>query len=160
MFGIFKKNSIQHPILGDIKYSFGKWVGKNAKLFETNSVEIRIPGNKQGPSSESINSLFELAEIYPSLKSEIANTLFNEHYIHGKAAFDAGEFEDAAEDFPDIESPNEIWENVSLVRVLVEPFGKKNQIEIAYQTEWDFEHTLGFIIEQNKIASFCGSVGP
>lgn len=160
MFGLFKKTSMQHPVLGEIVYSFGYWKGNTAKLFESNTVEIRVPGEKSGPSAEAINSLLDLMNCYSSIKNEIANTLYNEHYVHGRAAFDAGEFENEMADYPIIESPAGIFGNISVVRVWVNPNGKKGSIEIAYETEWDIEHILGFTFENNRVIDFCASVGP
>jgi len=158
--GLLSKSSKQHPILGDITYSFGKWKGNSANLFGYDSVEIRIPGDKNGPSEQSLSQLFELKKQYPLIKNELAQTLFDDHYIHGKDAFDSGEFEDLMEDYPDIKEPSGIWEYVAMVRVWVDSYGNKGQIELAFGTEWDIEHTLGFVIEGGKVIEFCSSVGP
>ncbi len=160
MFSLFKKTSMQHQILGEITYGFGCWKGNTAKLFESDAVEVLIPGEKSGPSAEAISSLLDLMSCYSSIKNELANTLYKEHYVHGRAAFDAGEFGNEMVDYPIIESPDGIWGNISVIRVWVNSYGKKDQIEIAYGAEWDLEHTLGFIFENNKIINFCASVGP
>ena len=160
LFGLFGKNTIHDPWLGEISHGFGKWKGNAAKIFDAESVEIRIPGDKNGPSSDAINNLKKLEGCYPSMKGELAKTLFEEHYKPGKEAFDSGEFGDLIDEYPIIESPEAIWPFVGVVRVWVNSYGNKGKIEIAYETEWDIEHTLGFVFENCKVIEFCGSVGP
>ncbi|MFH2045296.1 MAG: hypothetical protein ABIK92_09130 [Pseudomonadota bacterium] len=125
LFGLFNKNTILHPVFGEISHSFGKWKGNFGKLFGAESVEIRIPGDKNGPSLDSIQNLKKLEEFYPSIKNELARILFKENYSPYKEAFDIGEFCDLMEECPNIESPKAIWPFVSVVRVWVDSYGKK-----------------------------------
>lgn len=160
IFDLFSKKVIAHPKYGELQYGFGTWKGHNAKLFGEQAVEIRIPGDKSGPSATSIEELKKLEDRYQAIKAELATTLYQEHYINGKDAYESGELVELMEEYPTIESPEDIWDFASLVRVWVQPYGNKGQIELAYGTEWDIEHTLGFTLEGGNVVEFSGSVGP
>ena len=51
-----------------------------------------------------------------------------------------------------------MWGQISLVRVLIEPLGGVDTVEIAYRTNWDTEHTLGARFQGWALVELNGSV--
>ena len=54
--------------------------------------------------------------------------------------------------------PEQVWGHISLVRVLIEPLGGVDTVEIAYRTDWDTEHTLGARFQGWALIELNGSV--
>lgn len=159
LLSIFKKQTINHDKFGQLSYGFGKWKGKSAKLLQHEAVILIIPGDKTGPSAVAIKQLEQLEQNYSDMMEKLASTLYEEHYMAGKEAFDSGELEGLVEDYPTIDSPADIWPFVKVARVWVDAYGKHGQIEVAFLVDWDEEHSLGFTFEDCKVVDFCGSVG-
>ena len=54
--------------------------------------------------------------------------------------------------------PEQVWGQVSPVRVLIERLGGVDTVEIAYRTAWDTEHTLGARFQGWALMELNGSV--
>ena len=62
------------------------------------------------------------------------------------------------EEVPRLNRPAEVWEHISLVRVLIEPLDGVDTVEIAYRTDWDTEHTVGARFQRWALVELNGSV--
>ena len=158
---LFNKPKISHPILGEIVLKRNHWDGTQLKIFGSDSVRVRVPGNADGPSNEAVAAIERVGDPSCSLMQECAKKLYDEHYINGRQAADAGEFDDM-EEYPDIASSEQIWDFAKVVSVVADPYstGEVTQIQIGVAAAWDVDHDLGIILQDGTITEFNGSIPP
>jgi hypothetical protein len=100
-----------------------------------------------------------LSKRYDGLKKEIEKSLY-EHLEPYRDAIEEGtESTPHNAEFLGVKTPAGVWPFVKPVRITVEDTGSK-RLEVAYETAWDEEHTVGATIENWKVTNFSGSVGP
>jgi hypothetical protein len=113
---------------------------------------LRIPGNSQGIAPDARQLLESLESRYAVIKAQ-ALPRFHEHYEPYAEALD--ELEDLVRS---VRTPEDLWSHVKLVRVWVGAYGKPGEVELAYRTAWDCEHTVGVTVSDSCVIDFCGSV--
>lgn len=160
MFSLFKKTSLIHPLLGQINYARDTWQGNSAHIFACENLAIKLPGTKDGPDTAALQALLSLQSSYATQQIQLAEILFHQHYAHGKAAYDAGEFVEAGADYPEIKTADEIWSYLHLLSVRISQEKNDYRIELIFSADWDIEHQLGFSFVNNSLQEFCASVGP
>ena len=96
----------------------------------------------------------ELRERFPSLAFQIQNELF-QHHLPYKEAVEAGKL--TCSPCLQIASASDVWSHVKPAHVLIEPF-KREDIEVAFTTEWDIEHTVAAIFFDWQFIELNGSV--
>jgi hypothetical protein len=140
--------------LGTLTRRGGQWYGQIA--LGGVSAPIALAGSKTAPSDRSLRLGRELMTRYDSLRPAIAGALF-EHYGPYREALDAGEL-DEPEPIPRLNGPTEVWPHVTLRRVRIEPLDGVETVELAYETAWDVEHTLGARFRDWTLIELNGSV--
>jgi len=158
LFDRFKATPIDHAILGRLERSASRWRGV-VTLPDHEQSRLILAGNKEGPGQDGVDLAVALLEKWSSLRPVIEQALF-EHYEPYREAFKEDESQEADEDFPSISSAEETWQNVSIVAVTVGDFaGEGLGVEIALETSWDIEHTLGARFSRNwDFIELCGSI--
>ena len=158
---LFGKPKMAHPTLGEISFRRGQWNGGQFKIFGSESVRVRVPGNDGGPSSAAVSAIEALSDASAHIMRECAQKLYDEHYINGKYSSDAEGFDDR-EGYPNITSADQIWDYANTVSVIADPYstGAVTQIQIGIVAAWDEDHDLGVILEDGKITDFNGSIPP
>ena len=92
---------------------------------------------------------------FPIFLSQIQDGLF-QHYLPYKEAIEAGELPDSHH--LQIASASDVWRHVKPAHVLIEPF-KGQDVEVAFSTEWDIEHTVAATFSDWQFIELNGSVG-
>lgn len=151
MFNIFKKKIINDKYLGELKYSNNSWIGNI--IIENENTKIILSGNKEKPYQESLNFAYNINIKYSEFKNIIEKELF-EHYEPYRDNQD--------DNYIQINLSNEIWDFVAIKYINIKfsegMLSKDTEIEIAYDVDWDAEHTVAVTIKNNEIINFCGSI--
>lgn len=148
------------PRLGELRYAFGKWTSRDAKIFGESAVPLRLPGDRSGPSPHALRVLKQTEEAFEELKQEIATKLF-ELYENLADGADLTELsEELGHPFPKLGAASQVWQHVKLKRVWIGAYGKANDIELAWFADWEVEHTAGAVMREGKLVDFSASVGP
>lgn len=143
-----------------MKFSWNYWRGK-AEYLGWQEVGILLRGNRHGvdPSAQALCD--QLESRFEGMKDEIAKTLYDEHYINGREAYDQGEFpEFGDEEFPMIDAPADVWDHLRPEWIMFEADGEPGYIMIGIAAFWDIEHTLGVGIKDWRFDYLNGSVVP
>ena len=148
------------PRLGEMRFAFGKWTSKNAKVLVASGVAVKLPGDRSGPSGKALHMLEQTEAAFEKLKIEIAPKLFELYQNLAEAADVAELSEELGHAFPKIDSPSDVWAHVKLKRVWICAYGNTNDIELAWFPDWEVEHTAGAVIREGKLVDFSASVGP
>jgi len=155
---LFRRPRLQDPRLGTLRYARGRWTSDAAACFGQRDVALRIPGSRSAIASDARELLEGLERQYGVIRAQMLPYL-QEHYA--PYAENADELsEKAVKVIGAIREPEDLWGHITLVRVWVGARGLPGSVELAYETAWDIEHTIGVTISGAKIADFCGSVGP
>jgi hypothetical protein len=150
-----KPRAYRDPELGDLVRKGGYWRGR-ISLGSQRDVPLLLAGARSAPDAASLGLVRELGSRYPTLRPAIEGALF-EHYEPYLQALESGETEPLG-DIPRLAAPEQVWRHVALVRVLIEPLGGVDTVEIAYRTESDEEHTLGARFQGWALTELNGSV--
>src|SRR5262249_49081793 len=129
------------PNLGNLNRRGRCWQGR-IRLGSDGEVPLLLAGNRAAPDSANVELARGLVRKYIALRPLIQRALF-EHYEPYAAAVASGATTDELAQIPKLAGPDQVWNHVSPVRVLVEPLSQIDTVEIAYRTDWDIEHTLG-----------------
>ncbi|HEY4909189.1 MAG TPA: hypothetical protein VIJ73_06790 [Methylomirabilota bacterium] len=147
IFDFLKASPHADATLGLLTRRHGRWQGK-ITLLTDGHVPLLLAGGRAAPDPPSLKLARDLIPRYASLRPAIARALF-EHYepsIDGVAGI------------PRLNSPDQVWAHVAPVRVLIEPMGRVDTVEIAYRTAWDEEHTVGARFQDWALVELNGSV--
>lgn len=150
MFGFSKSVSYQDSQLGALEHRKGKWRGKITLPAQGEKL-LALSGNRNQPDAESIALAHQLPSQYTALVPAIQNALFAHYEPYG---------EEAGEDaqISPVKNDASLWGYVKLIGVLIEPLAGTPTVEIAYQVDWDDEHTLGARIQNGKLLELNGSI--
>lgn len=151
MFGLFKSAPYTDSELGTFTRTGGKWRG-SITLPGKGPTPAALSGGRKQPDGSSLNLARLLPAQYGSLIPDIQKGLF-EHYEPYLQAHEDGDFR-AGEPFPKLGNDPSLWKRVRLVGVTVDA----DEIEIAYETDWDEEHTVGARIRNGKLIEMNGSI--
>lgn len=150
-----KPHVYRDPVLGDLVRKGRHWRGVIG-LGSERSVPLLVAGPWAAPDEIRLGLARELGHRYAVLRPAIEAALF-EHYEPYSEAVESGEEADQGE-VPRLGRPAQVWGHVSPVRVLIEPMGGVDTVELAYRTEWDTEHTLGARFQGWALTELNGSV--
>lgn len=142
----FKPSEYRDPVVGHLTRRGRRWQGV-IRLGAEPEVPLLLAGSRTEPGEASLGLAHELGRRYAALRPSIARALF-EHYEPYSEAGDA----------PRLGGPEQVWGHVWLVRVLIEPIGGVETVELAYRTEWDTEHTVGARFQEWALTELNGSV--
>lgn len=151
MFGLFKSDPYTDSDLGTFIRSGGKWRGRIV-LPGVGERPVTLSGGRKQPASESLDLARQLPAQYGYLLPDIQKGLFAEYEPYLQA-HESGDYR-AGEPFPRLGNDPSLWEKVRLVGVTIDARG----IEIAYETDWDEEHTVGALIKNGKLIEMNGSI--
>jgi hypothetical protein len=155
LFDFLRASPYTDAVLGVVVRRGGRWQGRISLPPEGDGA-LLLAGGRTAPDDSSVRLARELAPRYGSLRPAIAQALF-EHYEPYRQAVDAGEMTEVR-DVPRLDRSDQVWLHVTLVRVLIEPLGRIDTVEIAYRTTWDEEHTLGARFQNWALVELNGSV--
>lgn len=139
-----KPRAYRDAVVGNLVRRGGYWRGA-INLGSESDVPLLLAGSRSAPADASLVLARELGHRYAALRPSIERALFEHH-------------EPYAEAVPRLGRPEQVWGHVSLVRVRIEPLGGVETVEIAYQTEWDTEHTVGARVQGWTLTELNGSV--
>jgi hypothetical protein len=154
MFGLFRTEPYQEPQLGEFHRSGRYWKG-SVILAPPGAFRLTLAGTREAPRPQAIKLAKELCERFPSLIPLIESGLF-EHYAPNREAIESGVRTDSP--FPQITSAPAVWPHVKPAHVLIEPVRGLWEIEVAFNTEWDIEHTVAAIFSDWRFIELNGSV--
>lgn len=154
----FRRPRLHDPQFGALRYARGRWTSSTATCFGQRDVHLRIPGSRDAIESDARGLLEDLERQYGAIRAQ-ALPYLQEHYQ--PYAENADRLADPARVLiRSIRGPEDLWGHIKLVRVWVNAYGTPGRVELAYETAWDIEHTIGISISGGRITDFCGSVGP
>lgn len=151
MFGLFKSDPYTDPELGTFTRASGKWRG-SITLPGIGPTPVALSGGRKRPDAGSLNLARLLPAQYGSLLPDIQRGLF-EHYEPYRQAHETGDYR-AGEPFPRLNNDASLWQRVRLVGVTIDA----DEIEVAYETDWDEEHTVGARIRDGQLVEMNGSI--
>ncbi len=151
MFGLFKSDPYTDPQLGTFTRAGGKWRG-TVTLPGRGPAPVALSGGRKQPDAGALTFARLVPAQYGSLIPDIQKGLF-EHYESYRQAHEAGDYL-AGEPFPKLGNDPSLWERVRLVGVTIDA----EEIEVAYETDWDEEHTVGARIRDGKLVEMNGSI--
>jgi hypothetical protein len=147
----FRPPAYRDPVVGNLQRRGGYWQGV-IDLGSASGVPLLLAGSRAAPGEASLGLARELGHRYAALRPAIERALFEHHEPYAEAG------ESSEEEPLRLSRPEQVWGHVSLVRVLIEPLGGVDTVEIAYRTEWDEEHTLGARFQAWALTELNGSV--
>jgi hypothetical protein len=156
MLGFLKSDPYTDSDLGTFLRSGGKWRGK-VTLPGLGERPVALSGNRKQPDRESVHLARQFPSQYESLLPDIQQALF-EHYEPYLQAHEDGEFKNG-EAFPRLKNDAALWDHVRLLGISIAPDWGGTITEIAYETDWDEEHTVGARIRDGKLIELNGSIG-
>ena len=138
----------QHPQLGSLQYSRGRWRG-SIDLLGGARIPVSLPGPRGGPLPEGLR----LAERAPDWWARVRPAVEKELYEHYTAGRDGG-----VADLPDIASSGDVWTHVTLSSVEIQPHRSLDELQVAIRAAWDDEHTLGALVRDASLVELNGSI--
>ena len=142
------------PVVGNLIRQGRYWRGV-INLGSERDVSLLLAGPRAGPGEPGLGLARELGHRYAALRPAIERALFEHYEPYGEAvASGEGDVGDVSR----LSRPEQVWGHVSVVRVLIEPVGGADTVEIAYRTEWDAEHTVGARFQGWELTELNGSV--
>jgi len=160
VFGLFKSAPFEDPELGTLSRSRGRWRGTISFGLQRD-VPLGVSGGGRAPDPASLDLARQLPARFEEWRPQIESSLYEHFEPYREAAADGGSFARTGE-FPRIERAPDVWPHVSPVFVLVGPLagapGPGPVLEIAYEVDWDEEHTVGARIQGGRLFELCGSV--
>lgn len=150
-----KSPAYRDPVVGSLVRRGGYWRGR-ISLGSESEVPLLLTGPRAAPGEAGLGLARELGPRYAALLPTIERALF-EHYEPYAEAVESGEAGHLGK-VPRLGRPEQVWGHVSLVRVLIEPLGGVDTVEIAYRTGWDTEHTVGARFQGWALIELNGSV--
>ena len=154
MFGLFKSEPFRDPQIGELRRFGGYWKGSIA-LPPVETLRLALAGGRTSPDPLALQLAKELPGRVQALMPAIERGLF-EHYLPYKEAIDAGE--ETGDSCPVIASADGVRRHAKPAHVLIEPLAGDWRVELAFETEWDIEHTVAAIFHNWKLVEFNGSV--
>jgi hypothetical protein len=143
------------PTLGDLVRQRGYWRG-TISLGAESGVPLLLAGPRAAPSEGSLALAREVGLRYAALRPAIERALFEHYEPYAEGVGSVGG--EPPEDLPRLRGPADVWAHVSLVRLLIEPLGGVETVELAYRVAWDPEHTLGARFQRWALTELNGSV--
>ncbi len=134
----FKSKKITHddPTLGRLTFCKpASWEGDVMFLPTGHNVKLILSGDQSGPNVEHRTAFDALVDRYDQLKTEIEKDLF-ELYDNYRSDLDADNY---PADFPDLSSPNQIWQSTALFSVGVNGLAS---FELTFCFDWHEDHTF------------------
>lgn len=156
MFRLFKSPPFDDPELGQLVRSRGLWRGM-LEVEPSLSVPLVIGGPRSGPDLQALEAARQIASSYPGWKPVIATALVQHLEPYSQDVAD-GELAAPEGGLPEINAPDDVWPQVTLVFAAVTPLAGVLTTELGYMTAWDEEHTLGARFQSGKFLELCGSV--
>lgn len=133
--------------LGQFAKSSGYWRG-SVSLASVGIVPLLIKAGFNAPDKIAVKAIIQLLDCWHGCAQSLQQSLF-EHYSLGPTKID---------DYPKINSPQEVWQFISVIQILTELRKNRQVVELQIRTEWDLEHVLGARFVDSKLEEICGSV--
>jgi hypothetical protein len=153
LLGFFRKEKRVHtdPELGALTYNERSsfWEGETEFPDGREPIVVAIPGDENGPSPHARAMYDELKRRYPTLRDEVAKSLYE---LYDNYRSDATEI-DYQNELPRLSTAAEIWETTSLDDITFwgdEPGGF--QVELTYTFDWHSDHMFGVRLEDWKVS--------
>ncbi len=157
MFGLFKSQPHDDATLGRLVRSWGHWRGA-INLDGKGAIPLVIAGSRTAPNAKALDIARRLPALLNELRPAIERELF-EHCFPYLEAIRSGELpEPACVDILAIVKPEDTWAFIKLKSVTIKPFFGVLATEVALDSAWDIEHTLGAYIRDGRIIELNGSV--
>jgi len=131
------------------------WRGQ-ISLESESVIPLLLAGSRTAPDEESLALAGKLGLRYAALRPAIERALF-EHYEPYSEAAESATAEHLGK-VPRLNDPAQVWEHISVERVLIEPLGGVDTVEIACRTDWDTEHMVGARFQRWALVELNGSV--
>jgi len=154
----FRRPRLVDPRLGELRFGRGRWTSAGASCFGETNVKLSIPGTSQGISPDARHLLESVERQYSDIKTQALAHIQDHYEPYAEMVEDLDE--NAAAVVRSIRTPTDLWSHLTLVRVWVGAYGNAGDVELAYETEWDVEHTIGLTLSGGRVTRLCGSVGP
>jgi hypothetical protein len=154
VFDFFKAKEFVDAEYGKFSRSGGYW-RSTIRLGGSDNIPLALAGNRVAPASAALAELRWLVPAFAGLEKTVAQALY-EHYEPYCDALAAGELQ-LAESLPLLHTAAQALSFSSLSHVLIEPLGGQWTTELAYETRWDEEHTLGARFRNGQWLELCGS---
>lgn len=155
MFGLFKTQDIQHPILGTFKWIRGCWRGA-VSLPGGIVVPLVVGGARKGPDHEALKLAVNLGRDLQSVEPQLKQALF-EHYEPYAEAVREGESKVHLDPFPSVNNGAEALGLAEVEAVVMVELDGTLATEVCYRVPWDEEHTLGARFRGPHWVELCGS---
>jgi hypothetical protein len=146
--------TINDSVFGTLEHNSFSWKGHvNLEAFGTN-IKVSIPANPEFPPGEEEQSVFnDFLEHQHERKVGLERAVFdyyNENKIQHREWCETPE--QALEFVPDLQSPNEIWTQVKLLRISFD-YGDDDllMLSLAFSVRWDDEHGMDVTFYDHKI---------
>ena len=140
--------------LGTLERSRGYWRGE-IDVPGYGGKPLLLTGSKQAPAPPALEAAHRFTAMYQRSRTSIAAALFD-HY--GPCVVMRAEVEAIEGSFPDIDSPENVWDHVHPQYVLVQEPRRNPIVEIAICVEWDPEHTLAARLQGDRLVELCASI--
>jgi hypothetical protein len=156
MSGLFGSPHFDDPLIGRLKRSGGIWRGK-LDVGKTPNVPVNLFGSGREPDAAALAAARQLSAMFDGWRPSIQQALFDHYTPYGEAI--------AAEDrtaqgtkMPALQTPEQVWNHVTLQSVAVVKLGGVVTTEIVYAAAWDDDHMLGARFQGGSLVELCASV--
>jgi hypothetical protein len=156
MAGLFKNPAFHDSVLGRLERSGGLWRGTLTMSDETRT-PLTLFGSNREPDAEALAAARQIAPSLAAWRPSIQQALFGHHapYAEAVAADDPSA---RGSTKPIIQTPDQVWAQVSLQSVTVTRLGGVVVTDLVYAAAWDDDHLLGARFQSGQFIELCGSV--
>ena len=156
MSGLFGSPHFDDAVIGRLKRSGGLWRG-TLEVGETPNVPLNLFGSGREPDAAALAAARQISAMFDGWRPSIQQALFDHYTPYGEAIA----AEDAAAQgtqMPALQTPEQVWNHVTLQSVAVVKMGGVVTTELVYVATWDDDHMLGARFQSGKLVELCGSV--
>ena len=157
MFGPFGGATVSDSVLGDLRFTRGRWRG--LVQFEGKSIPLALSGGRKSPDESAVIAARTLPATFAGLRAQIEVALF-EHHVPYAQSVASGELAPPAEGSAEVRSAGDVWRHVEAQFVSIEPMSGLLVTEIGVAVAWDEEHVLGVRFAEERFIELCGSTIP
>ena len=134
MFGLFSSASISDPVLGELKYTKGRWRGM--VQFAGASISLAISGSRKLPDANAVEAARKLSGTFTAFRPVIEAALFK-HCEPYAEAMASGDLPPSAEGRVEVRAPSDGWSHVVAQFVSVEFMAGTLITELGMAGAWD-----------------------
>ena len=120
-------------------------------------IPLALFGSNREPDAGALAAARQIASSFNAWRPSIQKALFDHYTPYAEAASEEEPSSPGAA-MPAIQTPEQVWAQVSLQSVAVTRLSGVVTTELVYAATWDDDHMLGVRFQSGSFFELCGSV--